>query len=55
MLLKTTAVPCYDRKQHDLCSYKAAIAASDSPVTCMMDSTGIPISFIPAAAAANAS
>ena len=32
--------------------YKAAITVSDRPVACMMASTGIPIFFIPAAAAA---
>ena len=55
---KGATVPYHDREQWeqcDSCFYKAAIAASDSPVTCMMVSTGIPIFFIPAAAAANAS
>ena len=49
---KGAAVPYHDREQCDSCFYKAAIAASDRPVACMIASTGIPIFFIPAAAAA---
>ena len=52
---KGAAVPHYYRKSVTYGSYKAAIAASDSPVACMMASTGIPIFFISVAAASNAS